>query len=324
MAGSKHFRTIWIALICYLVVDTVFGLAVSKLVPNISELSSDLQILISTSFVYFVQFPIYMFIMGKVEKSEISGVQKLGVLPLTGWVCTGVAATYIGNIIVTVFISLFGSDPAESNVIMNVLSNASVLIFIIPIFIAPIVEEIMFRKVLIDRMIKYGDVFAILISALMFSFVHLNIQQGVYAFTCGIVLAALYIKTGKIIYSMICHMVINFIGSGLGVYVTNLVMDIYPSMEEIATMTDEQMLEFITSHAYEYIVLVAFALFILTVSLIGIAYFIYMLVKGQFIGKNNTTELSRKELLQNTFMNHGFTAFIVIIIGVNILYSVVD
>lgn len=74
----------------------------------------------------------------------------------------------------------------------------------------PFCEEFVFRGVIYRGYKKSGSVFwAILLSALLFGLMHLNLNQALYAFALGILLALLVEATGSLWASMICHMVFN-------------------------------------------------------------------------------------------------------------------
>ena len=77
--------------------------------------------------------------------------------------------------------------------------------------IGPIVEEIIFRKLLIDRIRPYGEKIAVFFPALIFALAHGSLYQFFYAFLIGSVLSYIYVKTGKIIYSTIIHCIINLV-----------------------------------------------------------------------------------------------------------------
>ncbi len=81
------------------------------------------------------------------------------------------------------------------------------------VIIGPIVEEIIFRKWIIDRLGAYGDVPAILFSSVLFALSHGNFFQFAYTFFCGLAFGYLYTRTGKVIYPMLLHMLTNFLGS---------------------------------------------------------------------------------------------------------------
>ena len=62
----------------------------------------------------------------------------------------------------------------------------------------------------------YGEKLAVITSALMFGLFHGNLSQLFYAFALGLVFGYVYLKTGKLRYSIGLHMLINFIGSVVG------------------------------------------------------------------------------------------------------------
>ncbi len=84
---------------------------------------------------------------------------------------------------------------------------------------APVVEELTFRKLLVDRLVKYGAVFSVIMSGLMFGLIHGNFGQFFYAFFLGCLFAAIYVKTGNVLYTIILHMIVNMSSSVIGVYV---------------------------------------------------------------------------------------------------------
>ncbi|MBO4749934.1 MAG: CPBP family intramembrane metalloprotease [Lachnospiraceae bacterium] len=85
---------------------------------------------------------------------------------------------------------------------------------------APIFEELVFRKLLIDRTIKYGEFIAIFFSGLAFGLFHGNFQQFFYAFGLGLLFAFVYARTGRIGYTIGLHMVVNMITSVITVFVS--------------------------------------------------------------------------------------------------------
>lgn len=83
------------------------------------------------------------------------------------------------------------------------------------VILAPIVEELFFRKLLISRMERHGEKPAILLSGLIFGIVHGNFSQFFYAFALGIVLGYVYVRTRKIGITIALHMLVNLIGGVL-------------------------------------------------------------------------------------------------------------
>jgi len=78
---------------------------------------------------------------------------------------------------------------------------------------APILEELAVRKVLCGGLSKFGKAPAILVSALLFGLLHRNSGQFSLAFLVGIAFGCIYLYSGKIIYTMIIHGIINLLGT---------------------------------------------------------------------------------------------------------------
>jgi len=118
----------------------------------------------------------------------------------------------IGQALMAIVSALLGKpmiNPVEE--VMKGLSTWA--IFLTMVIMAPVCEEILFRKILIDRIRLYGDKAAILVSSVVFALSHGNFYQFFYAFGIGLVFAYIYIKTGRLRYTIIFHMAINFLGS---------------------------------------------------------------------------------------------------------------
>ncbi len=75
---------------------------------------------------------------------------------------------------------------------------------------APIVEELTFRKALCDRLHDTHEGYAAVISGLLFGLMHGNHQQFFLAFFIGMLFAMVYQRTGRIVYTMLLHGMINF------------------------------------------------------------------------------------------------------------------
>lgn len=83
------------------------------------------------------------------------------------------------------------------------------MLFLIGIY-GPFCEEFVFRGMIFRGYKKSGSTFwAILLSSLLFGLMHMNINQAIYAFAIGILLALLVEATGSLWGSIFCHMVFN-------------------------------------------------------------------------------------------------------------------
>lgn len=76
--------------------------------------------------------------------------------------------------------------------------------------IGPFSEEFVFRGIMYHSYRKDGNALgAVVLSALVFGFMHMNLNQAGYAFVIGIALAVLMIATGSIWAPMVMHFMIN-------------------------------------------------------------------------------------------------------------------
>ena len=76
--------------------------------------------------------------------------------------------------------------------------------------IGPFSEEFVFRGIMYHSYRKDGNALgAVVLSGLVFGFMHMNLNQAGYAFVIGIALAVLMIATGSIWAPMVMHFMIN-------------------------------------------------------------------------------------------------------------------
>lgn len=75
--------------------------------------------------------------------------------------------------------------------------------------LCPILEEVLFRGVLLPRLLPYGRLFAVVASSLMFGLFHGTFFQMLYAFGLGMVFAYITIRTGSLVYATLMHIFYN-------------------------------------------------------------------------------------------------------------------
>ncbi|MFA3798799.1 lysostaphin resistance A-like protein [Leptotrichia hongkongensis] len=81
---------------------------------------------------------------------------------------------------------------------------------IMAVFVAPILEEIVFRGVIMNNLRKYGIRAAIIINSLLFGLSHYNIEMIIPAFLAGIIFSYVACKY-SIKYSILIHFLLNAI-----------------------------------------------------------------------------------------------------------------
>ncbi len=89
-----------------------------------------------------------------------------------------------------------------------------VLSFITTAIVPGICEEFLFRGAILTNLKPYGKAPAIIISAVLFGFMHQNAGQFLYATAAGLVLGWVAYETGSIWCGMLMHFLNNFISVG--------------------------------------------------------------------------------------------------------------
>lgn len=187
---------------------------------NRPDWANNINIVLAVTMIplYVIGYPLSFLIMkerdaGKIEKHKMG----LGQFILAFMMSYGLMI--VGNIIglaVTAGIGFIKGEPVD-NALLSVVTGGNIWISAIYIvLLAPVFEEILFRKLICDRVIKYGQRTAIILSGLMFGLFHMNFNQFFYAAFLGAFFAFIYVKTGKLRYTIGLHMVVNFVGSVIG------------------------------------------------------------------------------------------------------------
>ncbi len=172
--------------------------------------SAALNIIISALPMLIVCYPLIFLLTRKIpshaaEKKPFKASQGIMLFLMT------VSVMWIGNMISTALASLLTAGQAQ-NGLVSTLGSLDIATIIYSIIIAPIVEELFFRKLLLDKLSCYGEKWAIIFGALCFAMFHTNLYQFVYTFGMGLIFGYVYIKSGKIINTIIMHSGINILG----------------------------------------------------------------------------------------------------------------
>lgn len=132
------------------------------------------------------------------------------------WFVICMGGVYFGNLIgqfLMTVVSVVTGEPMVNQVEEMILDMSLWAVILSAVIMAPIMEELVFRKFVLDRLAGYGPAVSMFVSALVFGLAHGNFYQFFYAFLLGLIFAYIYLRTGKVRYSMLLHMMINFCGS---------------------------------------------------------------------------------------------------------------
>ncbi len=257
-------------LIIYVVQFTAITIAGN--IPAVAA-SGDLSLLVGMLPMYIIAFPI-IFLMFKSVPVRISGEKKkMSLKHLIVAFIMGYAGTYVCNLLATILTGIIGAlkQGQVENVMVNLTTSISLPVNLFVVVIcAPIMEELLFRKTLIDRTAQFGEGISIVFSGLVFGLFHGNLVQFGYAFLLGVFFGFIYIKTKNIVYPIILHVVINFFGSFLG----SIIMDLSGINNIPVDATESEMMAILMENAGGMIIYLGYALLLIILVITGIVLFV--------------------------------------------------
>lgn len=299
-----HVCIIAIAVVMVMVVTSVAQAvtynAVYEYFPALVE-NDWFMIVISTAPMYLFGMPVAYLLLLTVPKSA---PQRRRLNPLL-WVCflclcfaLSFAANLAGQYFSDWIAYLLGTEVENEVQEITSVTPLGINILVVGI-LAPIFEELFYRKAVIDRLRRYGDLPAILISGVIFGLIHGNLSQIFYATAVGILLSFIYIRTGSVLYTISIHSAFNMIG---GVYTTELIRRLG---EELTPAEGDTVGEAMLM-AYSIFTVVALIVGVLF-GLINLRRFRRSLCQGEYT-------LSYDSWMNVIFANPGTWAFIIMIV----------
>ena len=224
--------------------------------------------------------------------------------------CFGVmyASNFIGTLI-SILIGLIKGSMVQ-NTLLDITSSISMLFVVLYMVIcAPFIEEYVFRKLIVERTVKYGQGVAVVISGLMFGLFHGNLNQFAYAFTLGCFFAFLYVKTGKLKITIAIHMIINFMGGVVSLKIMELI-DLDKYMEIVANgMDPNALMEYVSDNALGVTCYLALILFVIVTVLTSLAMFIVSIVTKKITFQPGQVVIPKGKRFSTVILNVGMLIY---------------
>ena len=167
--------------------------------------------------IYLVGLPVFLLTVGKRRQAAVREPRILRTRHFLLLIPACFFVMYLGNLLglfLQYVLGVYGfgslrlleaaAGGQEANPVLQALTVAVA---------APLMEEFVFRRCVLDRLLPYGERAALLASALLFALFHTAVNQVCYAFLLGLVFGWVYLRTGKLRYSMILHTLINTLSS---------------------------------------------------------------------------------------------------------------
>ena len=133
-------------------------------------------------------------------------------------VVSGVGFCMLASIVTSYFIfflGLFGVELSSPDIAMPKGTVGIITSIIRVVVVAALAEEIALRGYVMGNLRKYGDKFAIIISATVFAVIHGNLIQAPFALIAGFAIGYFTVKTGSLWTGIAIHAVNNFISTAV-------------------------------------------------------------------------------------------------------------
>ncbi len=191
-------------------------LTVISMLSGVNYMTDDMAYLLfsaamvplSTALPFFVYLKI-----GNKDVGEYLRFEKTGSPLAFLCVLAGLSVCLLGNLPaswVQEFFGGFGYEPVSTGI-----GNSSLPLLAAELFgtaiVVPVMEEFAFRGVLVSALRRYGAAFAVVVSALVFSLVHMDFSNVIFAFIAGLVFGFLYVRTGNLWITISIHALNNAI-----------------------------------------------------------------------------------------------------------------
>jgi len=202
----------WLVIITFIIMQLI----VAAIAP-ILHFGFGLEALDAAVYAYIGSFIVALIITLSLMRNDLREERlnnPLSVGKIIGWSVLGVFLAWFSQAIaVSIEMQLFGIEPTSENTEIIVdFTRSNILFILIPAMIAPVLEEIIFRKILFGTFYKKMNFFfAALLSSFIFAVLHLDFEHLLIYATMGFVFAFLYVQTKRIIVPIIVHMTINTI-----------------------------------------------------------------------------------------------------------------
>lgn len=202
----------WFVILTYVGVALILG---GIIIPLVLQSAFGFDPLISSIYGQIFTFTLSLLIIlsllrpdFELEKAE----SKTGVGGILLWSVIGFFMVYIGQIVAALIeLHILGIEPGSENTtaIVDVIDMIPIF-FIVPAIIGPVLEELVFRKVIFGALHKKMNFFfAASLSSIVFSVFHGDFEHILVYAAIGFIFAFLYVKTKRIIVPIIAHMTMN-------------------------------------------------------------------------------------------------------------------
>lgn len=218
----KAYNRLGLGMLAYMMICQLLPLVpdflIKAYVPNLYNFSW-YGILRSELIQFLIALPIAVMIMKSAKAPRIPLQKKrLTIGKFISYLFLSIGLMFLFNLVgmaLNEWISIIKGSPAANIVEQSISSSSLLQLIVTTVILAPIGEELLFRKFIYESVGAFGEKAYVLTSAATFMLMHGNVIQYPYAFVVGLVFAWIYLKTGSLWNTILLHAVVNAIGGVL-------------------------------------------------------------------------------------------------------------
>lgn len=263
---------------------------------------------------YLIAVPLGLVLLRKLP-AEAPQSGKLGGKNFLVFLLIGFALMYGGNLIGNILAAIFSWGTAENGLVTYAMDNNPLKI-VVMVILAPVIEEYIFRKQILDRTRKYGEKLAVFFSALTFALFHMNLFQFFYAFGLGWLFAYIYMRTGRLRYPVLIHSIVNFLGSVVAPFVLSLVdLEALSGIDPAATT--EEMMTLLGDMLPGLVVYMLYAMVLMGLSVAG--FVMLMIRRKRLVWQDAALRLPKGATVKTVYRNVGMIVFVLLCLSMIII-----
>ena len=325
--AKKHFSRIGLGYALFSAITLAVSVIIANLVFFLNEdfyNSSLFMNAVTPVALYVFALPVLLIVLSgceaKVPEKKKMGFWKWMLILVVSFGCMYIGS-YVGNFVMAYLSEVMGYD--YGNALNSIIDEDNIWITaIFTVIVAPIGEEFVFRKLIIDRTNKYGAFVSIGLSALMFGLMHGNFYQFFYCFAIGIILGYIYYTTGNLFLTIALHAAINFFGSVVTSLIAPFIDPVAEWLETADTTNIEEMISFIIDNPAGIILTLAFSFFVTASMACAIIFPIVFRKKLKRSLSRGSEELPKGRVFESVILNGGIIAMFIVYFlefGLNLL-----
>ena len=263
---------------------------------------------------YLIAIPTGLLLLRRIPGSAPEGVQMDA---KTFWTFLPICfcLTYAGSFAGNILSSLLSGGQAE-NALNEFALDSNPIKILFMVVLAPLFEEYVFRKQIIDRTRVYGEKTAVFLSALTFGLFHANLFQFFYAFMVGWIFAYAYIRSGRLRYPVLMHSIVNLMGSVIAPMIMSML-----DLEALSTIdpnaTNEEVLALYGSMLPGLLLYMAYLFVTFALSVTGLVFLILNCQK--LVWKDSACQLPAGNRVKTAYLNSGMLVFLIATLALTIL-----